>query len=70
MSSRRWNLLLQLLLMALLLLPAAPAGATGQTSAEQPKVLLLYDSLASGTPRGEISSNCSVSLLRTICRLP
>ncbi|WP_042200226.1 hypothetical protein [Paenibacillus camerounensis] len=52
MSSCRRNLLLPLLLMALLLLPAAPAGATGQASAEQPRVLLLYDSLASGTPRG------------------
>lgn len=50
MSRRRLNLLLPLLLIAALLLPAAPAGAA-EDAGRQPEVLLLYDSLASGTPR-------------------
>ncbi|MBY0009234.1 hypothetical protein [Paenibacillus typhae] len=53
MSRRSPGLLLPLLLMlAVLLQPAAPAKAAApQTAAPQPGVLLLYDSLAAGTPR-------------------
>jgi uncharacterized protein YdaL len=47
------GLLLALLLVAALLQPSAPvyAAAEVQPAARQPKVLLLYDSLAIGTPR-------------------
>ncbi|KUP25837.1 hypothetical protein [Paenibacillus sp. DMB5] len=53
MSSRRLELLLPLLLtLVLLLQPAVPAKAAAlQVAAKQPGVLLLYDSLAAGTPR-------------------